>query len=302
VKNWLADCFAECVEENWSFPISVTLIKSYQQLDSDLVQKAASDDPACAISPFRGGAAICHNDKVAMPLQLRTHVVKWWHEMSCHPGERRTEETMHQHLTWPGLKMDVLKCVKKCPNCQKGKKQKKKHGHAPPKLTKSQPWEHSCVDMIGPHQIRRKGKKTSRVQAIAVIDPATGWFEIVQSETKTADVVANEAETAWLSRCPWPTKIAYDHGSKFIGSEFQHPIEQECDIEAKPSSERNPQSNVILERMHPQTTGNMVRAFDVNSSRKKLVGFVQVANSSDGEDSSEMSKGIDWISTAQMLI
>jgi hypothetical protein len=33
----------------------------------------------------------------------------------------------------------------------------------------------------------------------------------------------------------------------------------------------------------------------VNSSRKKLVGFVQVANS-DGEDSSEMSKDIDWIS------
>jgi CBS-domain-containing membrane protein len=33
----------------------------------------------------------------------------------------------------------------------------------------------------------------------------------------------------------------------------------------------------------------------VNSSRKKLVGFVQVANS-DGEDSSEMSKDVDWIS------
>jgi hypothetical protein len=27
----LADCFAKDVEENWSFPISVTLIKSCQQ-------------------------------------------------------------------------------------------------------------------------------------------------------------------------------------------------------------------------------------------------------------------------------
>jgi hypothetical protein len=41
---------------------------------------------------------ICHNDKVATPLQLRTHVVKWHHKMSCHPGERRAKETMRQHL------------------------------------------------------------------------------------------------------------------------------------------------------------------------------------------------------------
>jgi hypothetical protein len=56
--------------------------------------------------------------------------------------------------------------------------------------------------MIGPYQIRRKGKKTFRLQAITMIDPATGWFEIVESETKTADVVANKVELSWLSRYP----------------------------------------------------------------------------------------------------
>jgi transposase InsO family protein len=71
-----------------------------------------------------------------------------------------------------------------------------------------------------------------------MIDPATGWFEIIQSETKTADVVANKVEIAWLSRYPWPIRITYDHGSEFIGSEFQHLIKQEYDIEAKPSSKR----------------------------------------------------------------
>jgi hypothetical protein len=67
-REELADCFAKDVEENWSFPISITLIKSCQQQDLDLVQKAASDDPAHAISPFRGGAVICHNNKTVMPL------------------------------------------------------------------------------------------------------------------------------------------------------------------------------------------------------------------------------------------
>jgi hypothetical protein len=102
----------------------------------------------------------------------------------------------------------------------------------------------------GPYQIRRKGKTTLRLQAIAMIDPAARWFEIIQSETKTADVVGNKVEIAWLSRCPWPTRITYDHGSEFIGNVFQHLIKEECDIEAKPSSKRNPQSNAILERIH----------------------------------------------------
>jgi hypothetical protein len=141
---------------------------------------------------------------------------------------------------------------------------KEKHGHVPPKIAESQPWEHSCVDMIGPCQIRRKGKKTSRLQAITVIDPATGWFEIIQSETKTADVVANEVEITWLSRHPWPMRITCDHGSEFIGSEFQHLIEEECDIEAKPSSERNPRSNAILERIH-QTIGNVLCTFEAEN-------------------------------------
>jgi hypothetical protein len=32
-REELADCFAEDTEENWSFPISITLIKSFQQRD-----------------------------------------------------------------------------------------------------------------------------------------------------------------------------------------------------------------------------------------------------------------------------
>jgi transposase InsO family protein len=77
-------------------------------------------------------------------------------------------------------------------------------------------------------------------------------------------VVANKVEIAWLSRHPCPTTITHNHGSEFTGSEFQHLIKQECDIEAKPSSKRNPQSNAILERIH-QTIGNMLRVFEAEN-------------------------------------
>jgi transposase InsO family protein len=97
-----------------------------------------------------------------------------------------------------------------------------------------------------------------------MIDPVKGWFEIIQSETKTSDVVANKIEIACLSWYPWPIKNTYDHGSEFIGSEFQHFIKNKYDIEAKPSSKQNPQSNAILERIH-QTIGNMIRTFEIEN-------------------------------------
>jgi hypothetical protein len=40
-----------------------------------------------------------------------------------------------------------------------------------------------------------------------MIDPATGWFEIVEVPTKQADYIANLLEFNWLSRYPWPTEI-----------------------------------------------------------------------------------------------
>jgi hypothetical protein len=133
-REELAECFAEDVEPTWSFPVSIALIKSFQQRDNNLTQKAASDNPAHSISPFRGGAVICHNDKAVTPLQLRTHVAKWHHKMLCHPGERRAEETTCQHLTWPGLKTDVLKCVLKNVQIARKARNKRKNTHTcPPK-------------------------------------------------------------------------------------------------------------------------------------------------------------------------
>jgi hypothetical protein len=41
-------------------------------------------------------------------------------------------------------------------------------------------------------------------------------------------------------------------------------IKEECDIEAEPSSERNPQSDAIFEIIH-QTIGNVLRTFEVEN-------------------------------------
>ena len=49
---------------------------------------------------------------------------------------------------------------------------------------------------------------------VPMIDPATSWFEMCEIMTKSADVVANFLEQAWLTRYPWPTQMIFDRGSE----------------------------------------------------------------------------------------
>ena len=46
-----------------------------------------------------------------------------------------------------------------------------------------------------------------------MIDPVTGWLEIIQYDDKIAITIANLVETMWLTRYPRPMEIKYDQGS-----------------------------------------------------------------------------------------
>ena len=53
-----------------------------------------------------------------------------------------------------------------------------------------------------------------------MIDPATGWFEIVQCNDKQAAKIANMVEQTLLCRYPRPTITVYDRGNEFLGHAF----------------------------------------------------------------------------------
>ena len=73
--------------------------------------------------------------------------------------------------------------------------------------------EKLCVDLIGPYGIRLKGKKDNlRLKSVTIINPVTGWFEIVQYDDKIAITIVNLVETTWQSRYPRPIEITYDQG------------------------------------------------------------------------------------------
>jgi hypothetical protein len=72
-----------------------------------------------------------------------------------------------------------------------------------------------------------------------MIDPATGWFEIVEATNKSATSIQDLFHNTWLARYPRPQFIVFDNGN--IG-EFKREIKQMCDnydIKVKPNTSHN---------------------------------------------------------------
>jgi hypothetical protein len=70
-----------------------------------------------------------------------------------------------------------------------------------------------------------------------MIDPVTGWFEIVEAQNKSATSIQDLFHNTWLARHPRPQFIVFDNGGK-----FKREFKQICDnhgIKAKPTTTQN---------------------------------------------------------------
>jgi len=113
-----------------------------------------------------------------------------------------------------------------------------------------------------------------------MIDPATGWFEIIELPTtevtytrdkeedivevildKSSACISQLFNKSWLSRYPRARYVTYDNGS-----EFKLHFRSLCDsfgIKRKPNTIKNPQANAILERIH-SVLANMLRTSSID--------------------------------------
>ena len=86
-----------------------------------------------------------------------------------------------------------------CKICEKFKKIKTIYGHLPPNnIAELKPWDTVYVDLIGPYSrsIRQQQtggafiRKNASLTCITMIDPATGWFDVVEIPTFDLEEVA----------------------------------------------------------------------------------------------------------------
>ena len=113
-----------------------------------------------------------------------------------------------------------------------------------------------CVDLIGQYQFKLKGRgkkyqmttkngKTVYLQAIKMIDPATGWIEICMILSASTDLVSNIVELAWLTKYSLPSKVIVDCGNEFL-AEFNTMTQADYSIAEKPITSINPQANTMF--------------------------------------------------------
>ena len=251
------------------FPLSYKQLSHEQKKSKDLqnkVTKGTYRKETREHSSHSYELVVDKDGKIVIPAKLRQKGVEWYHEQLCHPGETRTEATLRQHFSFPGLKTTVNKVCKACAACQYFKKHKKKYGKIPPKKAEDCPWKTLAIDLIGPYVIGTPATKTKEstevtLWALTMIDPATGWFDIREIPTKQADYIANYLEFTWLSRYPWPTEVVMDRGKEFA-AEVKDALRNEYGINLKVITTRNPQANGICERVNGKIS-EMIRTFNI---------------------------------------
>ena len=268
-RERMAECFAaEPMDVLDSYPLSYRQIHLEQQRDDVLKDYIDKHSAAYRTESFKHGDKsydlYTKDGKIVVPQVLQKKAVEFYHGLLMHPGETRTELTLGQHFTWKGMRKTVQAVCKRCTTCQLTKPRLQKLGHLPPKRAEVTPWETVCIDLIGPYEIG-EGKDKAVLHCLTMIDPATGWFEIVEIERKSSDEIANIFELTWLNKYPWPAQVIMDRGREFMGDVITL-LQGQYHIARKPITTRNPQANAMVERAH-QTIHNMIRSNQISGKK-----------------------------------
>jgi len=99
--------------------------------------------------------------------------------------------------------------------------------------------------MIGPLTVRQPTGKSLQLQALTMIDPATGWFEIKDVAKIDSDCCSQAFGDTWLCRYPRPQYLGFDGGKEF--KMLFDEMRENYGMTKKLSSPYNPQANGIIE-------------------------------------------------------
>jgi hypothetical protein len=140
-------------DKEYEFPIQIPYIAKMQNKDKSLMKELTKSDHKYELTKIERTAVLPLNGKIFIPAVIRNPVIDWYHQYLCHPGATRTEASIRNTMTWPGLTRIVQSHCKTCKLCQFNKKTRKQYGKLPVKTAEATPWEIVQVDLIGPWKV-----------------------------------------------------------------------------------------------------------------------------------------------------
>ena len=166
-------------ENRYVVPPTLAIIAREQNKDQNL--KETVRRPTSGLSKIMvddNEIIVKDSKRIVIPASLQKDLLHWYHHYLIHPGVNRMTNTLAAIFYWKGMHNQIVRYIRKCPQCQKGKKARKKYGKLPTKQVITVPWQVLCTDCIGPYTVKDKNKKEYQFMCVTMIDPATSWFEI----------------------------------------------------------------------------------------------------------------------------
>jgi hypothetical protein len=273
-----------------AFPLTLALVQAEQNKEKTDRKSDLSTNLKNKIKEFKTQVIddveiYFLNSKIYVPKSLRRRTLDWYHFYLNHPGGDRLAKTLQEVCEWKGITTQAKQHAKRCKSCQKFKRRAARYGHVPPmNIAQLKPWDTVHIDLIGPYtktvKQHQPGNNIKEVDlfltCMTMIDPSTGWFEIVQVPyydldeikmdnreyiDKTSARISQLFNQTWLSRYPRPRRVVFDNGSEFK-RDFV-PLLKDFDIKPVLTSIKNPQSNAPVERVH-QVLHNMIVTKDLD--------------------------------------
>jgi hypothetical protein len=180
--------FANRSEEEEIYPLTVKEIVAAQKADPVLkhyFKRNAVLVKGVELQLVENESCICDKGRLVIPKPLQRRAMIWYHHYLQHPGHTRLEKTMKAAIYLKGMCTTIRSKTKSCKTCQINKKRSLKYGHLPSKIVISTPWEALCVNLIGPYTLKGKDGLSIDFMALAMIDPASSWLDVVELPTIT---------------------------------------------------------------------------------------------------------------------
>ena len=200
-------------EETESFPLNLSLVRKTQQneLNKNKKLKQLLDDKTSGynITTLDNVEIITYEDRIYVPQKLQKRTLEWYHHFLNHPGGDRLYKTLNRVCYWKGMASQATSFCRRCPECQKHKPRKRKYGHLPPRnVGPLIPWNTVHTDLIGPYSLTAKQfqpdgsivEQNIQLTCMTMIDPVTGWFEIVEVPNYIVEDIKNKTTTETVDK------------------------------------------------------------------------------------------------------
>lgn len=207
--------------------------------------------------------SINHNNQnykvPVIPRSLRPEILNSIHDShltGAHLGRDKCMAKLKTRYFWENMYNDIEEYVRSCPDCQLMKKGSNQHprGLLQPIKATGQPFEHICVDIVGPFI---KAFDKSRY-IITCVDFATRYAEAKAVQAATADEVATFLYEI-VTRHGAFKQLSSDRGSQFRSKVIENLMKQ-IGAFGSFSTAYHPASQGVVERFHASLT-NMLAAY-----------------------------------------